>query len=166
MKFWKHTPPLVYRLWPFLPARLQSLLLYLGSPKVTMGVAAVIVDRHGRVLLAHHRYRSHHQWAFPAGLLCRDEQPPAALARELREELQVDAEIGPLLFARTHARARHHTLYYRATLRDLPHCNGIEVDEYRFVALEDLPAYTGNPVPSWLWEALGLAPLSVARAAS
>lgn len=166
MRFWKSTPTFVYRLWPVVPTWLQAVLLYLGSPKLTMGAAAVIVDRHGRLLLAHHCYRSHHQWAFPAGLVGHDEQPPAGLARELREELQVAAEVGQLLFAKTHIGARHHTLFYRVSIHGLPQCNGTEVDDYRFVSLEELPAFTGEPVPDWLWSALGRAPEKGVLAAS
>lgn len=158
MKLWQRTPSFVYRVWRHLPGRAQCLLLYIGAPKVTMGAAAVITDRHGRVLLARHTYRTHRPWALPGGLVGHHEQPDEGLARELREELNVEATIGPPLFAETDTGTRHHTLYYRATIQSLPRCNGTEVDEYRFVSLEDLPSLTGEPAPPWLWAALGRMP--------
>ena len=42
---------LFYRLWRLLPHRVQDLLVYLAAPKVTLGVAAVIRDGQGRLLL-------------------------------------------------------------------------------------------------------------------
>ncbi len=51
-------------LWNRLPISLQSGLIYLGAPKVTMGVCAVIADAQGRLLLVHHTLR-HRGWDLP-----------------------------------------------------------------------------------------------------
>jgi 8-oxo-dGTP diphosphatase len=41
-------------------------------------------------------------WEFPGGKIERNESPELALARELHEELGIEAEIGQLKFASTH----------------------------------------------------------------
>ncbi len=58
-------------------------------------VAAVILERDGRVLVAQRPAHKHLalQWEFPGGKVDGAESPESALARELREELGVEIEI-------------------------------------------------------------------------
>ena len=155
MNFWQRPPSVVYWLWRYLPGRVQCLLLRLGAEKVTVGAAAVITDRHGRILVAHHTYRSGRPWALPGGLIGSREDPQAGMARELREELGLEAAVGPVLFAETDPVSRHLTLFYRAKIGGAPRPDGVEVDAFRFVSLEELAGLTGEPAPAWLRAALG-----------
>ena len=77
-------------------------------------VAAALVDRDGRVLLARRPEGKAMAglWEFPGGKLVPGETPEAALLRELREELDIDTEascLAPLTFA-SHAYAEFHLL--------------------------------------------------------
>ncbi|UVO52458.1 NUDIX domain-containing protein [Sphingomonas sp. SUN019] len=54
----------------------------------TLGVRAIVVDPDGRIALVRHTYTD--LWYLPGGGVDRDEGYPAALARELREELGID----------------------------------------------------------------------------
>jgi 8-oxo-dGTP diphosphatase len=58
-------------------------------------VAGVLFER-GRVLLTQRKKGAHLEglWEFPGGKIDSDEDPRDALARELREELGIEVEVG------------------------------------------------------------------------
>src|SRR5262245_32247940 len=67
-------------------------------------VTAAIIERDGLFLLTRRQKGTHLEglWEFPGGK-CEPGEPLAAcLARELREELAVDAHIGAEIFSTTH----------------------------------------------------------------
>ena len=61
-----------------------------------MIVVAAVIERGGQVLVCRRKPRGRHplKWEFPGGKVEAGEHPGAALKRELREELGIDAEIG------------------------------------------------------------------------
>lgn len=61
-----------------------------------ISVVAAVIESNGRVLIAQRKRGARHglKWEFPGGKVEAGETPRAALARELREELGIDAEIG------------------------------------------------------------------------
>jgi ADP-ribose pyrophosphatase YjhB (NUDIX family) len=75
------------------------LALRLLTPRRRVGVMAVLVDPRGRVLLARHVAHPGRPWGLPGGWLAGRETPETGLARELREELRIEARVGPLLLA-------------------------------------------------------------------
>jgi 8-oxo-dGTP pyrophosphatase MutT (NUDIX family) len=121
----------------------------LGSPKVTFGACAVIRDAQGRVLLAHHTYRRR-AWGLPGGLAGADEQPAQTLARELHEELGVQATVGPLLHADLSEPNGHLTLYYAVDITGTPRHDGVEIDGYRYVAPDEVVMLLGAEDAPWL----------------
>ncbi|MCC7175021.1 MAG: (deoxy)nucleoside triphosphate pyrophosphohydrolase [Bryobacterales bacterium] len=74
-----------------------------GPPPRRTAVAAVI-ERDGRVLICQRsRHDSHPlKWEFPGGKVEPGETPRAALERELKEELAIQARIGKELEALSH----------------------------------------------------------------
>jgi len=62
-------------------------------------VAAAVIIEHGRVLLTQRKRGAHLEgaWEFPGGKVEDGEDPRDALARELREEIGVDAAVGEVV---------------------------------------------------------------------
>lgn len=60
-----------------------------------MNVVAAVIERDGLVLICQRKGGRHAlKWEFPGGKIEPGEEPRDALARELREELAIDARIG------------------------------------------------------------------------
>lgn len=61
-------------------------------------VVAAVIERNGCILICQRKGGRHAlKWEFPGGKVERGESPQQALARELREELAIEAEIGALI---------------------------------------------------------------------
>jgi 8-oxo-dGTP diphosphatase len=60
-------------------------------------VVAALIERDGRLLICRRRATDPHplKWEFPGGKIEEGETSEQALLRELKEELAVEAEIGP-----------------------------------------------------------------------
>jgi ADP-ribose pyrophosphatase YjhB (NUDIX family) len=67
------------------------------SPVTPQLRVAAIVVRGTQILLVEHRKRGEHYWVLPGGRLEGLETLEAALRRELREELGLDARVGELV---------------------------------------------------------------------
>ncbi|HEY1955267.1 MAG TPA: (deoxy)nucleoside triphosphate pyrophosphohydrolase [Polyangiaceae bacterium] len=66
---------------------------------MTLLVAAAVLIENGRVLLTQRKRGTHLEglWEFPGGKVEDGEDPKDALARELREEIGIDAEVGEII---------------------------------------------------------------------
>ena len=80
-------------------------------------VLAAVIERDGRFLVTRRREGTHLSgyWEFPGGKCERDETHEQCLARELLEELNVGADIGPEIMTTEHAYAdRTVRLHFRS----------------------------------------------------
>jgi 8-oxo-dGTP diphosphatase len=80
-------------------------------------VSAGIIHRNGQVLVGQRRRADRHpfKWEFPGGKVEPGETPQQALARELKEELQIEATIGTELARYEHeypSGSRVHLLFF------------------------------------------------------
>ncbi|MEM9516993.1 MAG: NUDIX hydrolase [Actinomycetota bacterium] len=64
-------------------------------PRKRMGAGVVFVDSASRVLLVHPTYKP--TWELPGGAVEDRESPRAAAQREVREELGLEIDLGPMI---------------------------------------------------------------------
>ena len=127
------------QLWRRLPARVRLWTVRLTNPKFTVTAAAVIFNEHGHVLLLKHRFRPGSGWGLPGGFLKADEQPVAALKRELQEEIGLEIEQIELFSARTFKRPRQVEILFLGNGRGQPNPRSVEVERSLWFAPGDLP---------------------------
>jgi len=91
-------------LWGHLPLGkgIRKLLVWLLSPKYTVGVVGLVRDEEGRILLLRHTYRRRKPWGIPGGGLQPGETLEECLRREIEEEAGIKVEVERLLSAGAH----------------------------------------------------------------
>jgi 8-oxo-dGTP diphosphatase len=108
-------------------------------------VAGLIIGGDGRVLISQRRADQALplQWEFPGGKVEPGEAPVAALARELREELGVAAEVGRVWDVLFHAYPAFDLvmLVYACRLRAGEEPRAVEVADLAWVSAGELPAW-------------------------
>jgi mutator protein MutT len=119
-------------------------------------VTAAVIERHGTLLVTRRPKGVHLEgyWEFPGGKCEAGESFEACLARELREELDVEASIGEELFATTHAYADRHVElhFFRCDLEGEPRPQLGQ--EMRWVRREELAALEFPPADAELIQVL------------
>jgi 8-oxo-dGTP diphosphatase len=124
-------------------------------------VVAAVIEEDGRFLLTRRQSGVHLAglWEFPGGKIDEGETHAAALAREIREELDTDVNVGDRVFAVTHAYDdRTVALYfYRCTLRGEP--RPLLGQEMRWVARADLATLGFPPADEELIKLLTESPV-------
>jgi ADP-ribose pyrophosphatase YjhB (NUDIX family) len=115
------------------------------SRGVTLGVRAVVIDQSGKVFLIVHSYIP--GWHLPGGGVEIGETAALALARELREEGNIELVDPPALFGvyfnHRISRRDHVALYVvRSFRQDVPPQPNYEIVAHGFFAPDALPAET------------------------
>jgi ADP-ribose pyrophosphatase YjhB (NUDIX family) len=135
---WKEGIARLVRRWPF--AGLMALGVRLVVPRQRMGVALVTFNAGGDVLLLRHVFHTGSAWGLPGGWLARHEAPDDGLRRELREELNLDAVLGPPLLISREGPPHHLVAVYLGWLRPGPIRFNAEILESRWFDVDNLPA--------------------------
>jgi 8-oxo-dGTP pyrophosphatase MutT (NUDIX family) len=115
------------------------------SRGLTIGVRGLVLDGEGRVFLVKHSYVA--GWHLPGGGVEKGETLLAALARELREEGNIELNDTPVLHAMYFNRrisSRDHVALYvvRSFRQTAPPKPNHEIIAHGFFAMQDLPAAT------------------------
>ncbi len=107
-------------------------------------VTAAILEKEGKILIARRKKGLHlaGKWEFPGGKIEDGETPEECLKRELREEFEIDTEIGEYICESVHDYGKHHIklLVYRANhVSGEFHLNSHE--EMQWVSLSEMKRF-------------------------
>jgi ADP-ribose pyrophosphatase YjhB (NUDIX family) len=111
---------LLSKLWKLIPGGLRWRGIWAVSPRFIVGVAGIVLNERGEVLLAHHVYRGQNAWAPPGGIIHYGEGLPEALQREILEETQLHVTVGPLLQVGVGEKWPHVTFHFLCTVPGTP----------------------------------------------
>lgn len=93
--FWRSVASLLKKM-PWLVSS-GRVLWSLGRARFSAGVAGVLFNAQGQLLLVEHVFHPHTPWGLPGGWIDRREDPAEALRREFCEELELDVQVGHIL---------------------------------------------------------------------
>lgn len=126
---------LIVWLWRRLPLsrRAREVIAWVANVRYGVGVAAVITNEAGEVLLVRHNYlRGTCEWGLPGGWAKGREQLERALARELREETGLQAAVTRLVAVHSGYAVPRVVVIYRARLTGGAFRPSAEVTDYGF----------------------------------
>ena len=119
-------------------------------------VVAAVIEANHRFLVTRRPPGVHLAglWEFPGGKIAPDEPHAAALRRELKEELDVDVDVGERVYRTVHAYDDRtvELHFYRCTLKGEP--RPLLGQKMRWVARAELPTLGFPPADSELIELL------------
>ena len=112
----------------------------MGNRKFVIGIAALILNERGEILLFKHTYRTDCDWGFPGGYLKGREKPDTAIHREILEESGLRVRVIDVLeVIRSEEMARLEILFQAELVGELKFKPSHEVAEARFFPLDQLP---------------------------
>lgn len=112
------------------------------TARVRIVVTAAVIERDGTFLLTRRLDGTHlaGHWEFPGGKLHAGETLEACLAREIREELDAEVDVGPEILATVHDYPDRSVelRFFRCTLKSDP--KPAMGQQMQWVALRELPS--------------------------
>lgn len=132
---------LAARAWKTLHGPAQWRLLWLTHATFMIGITGAVLDDHDRVLLLKHRFWKDSPWGTPSGYLERGETIEDGFAREVREETGLTVTDVRIVKITSGFRLRLEVgVMARLTGASELLVDGVEVEEARFFAPDELPS--------------------------
>ncbi len=119
--------------------------------------AAVIVDNDNKIVIAKRPKNSDMEllWEFPGGKLEEGETPEKALIRELKEELNIDAECDEMMHQETYQYPdKKVTLYFIKVTDYKGEIEALEHEEIRWITMSEIDNYNFPPADDHFLEIL------------
>lgn len=123
----------------------MSLSTPVNAPRLAVG--AIVVDDGSMLMVKRGRAPARGLWSVPGGRVEAGEYLNEALRREVREETGLEVQVGPLAGIHEVLGDPHYVILdYLATVTGANAPSpGDDVDEVRWVALEDIPTLECTP---------------------
>lgn len=131
---------LLSRLWQLTPRAFRRFSVRLVHTRFTATAGAIVSDADNRVLLLKHRYRGGSGWGIPGGFIERNEQPAAAVQRELREEVGLEVTNVKIVHARSFPHLRQVEIVFTCRAAGNARPRSGEVIEAEWFSVDGLPA--------------------------
>jgi len=125
------------KIWKLLPREVRAALARTTQAQFTVSAAGIVTNERGEVLLLNHVLRPTSGWGIPGGFIDRNEQPEAALRRELREETGI--ELSHVELYRVRTMRRHMEIIYTARGIGEASVQSREIIELGWFAIEEMP---------------------------
>ena len=139
-RFLSRIKPLLARAWRRIPSSVVWRVLWVVAPKFNVGVAGLVTNERGEVLLLRHVFRPADEWAFPAGWVEHGETVEAALHREVMEETGVHVEVAEVIQLNSGFRLRVEVYLRAHTRATRVEQVSAELFEAKFFDVDALPA--------------------------
>ena len=130
--------PLLAGIWRSAPKWLQGAVTWTINGKVIVGVSGVLLNDADQILLLRHRFHSAGIWGMPGGWLAPGETICDCWRREVKEELNLRADVEAIVCHR----ATRHTLDFFLLGRisgGQMKIDPVEILEGRFFSADELP---------------------------
>lgn len=117
----------------------MQLAIRLVVARHRVGVAIVIQNQEGQVLLLHHVFHPYSPWGLPGGWLAGHESPEQCLARELQEETGLQVRVQEVIHVDYDNHPPHLTLIYTGYAEPGPIRLSAEISDLAWVDPQKLP---------------------------
>lgn len=120
-----------------MPRGLRAAVARTAQTQFTVSAAGIVTNERGEVLLLDHLLRPSSGWGIPGGFMNANEQPEAALRREIREETGI--ELANVRLYRVRTLRRHMEIIFLATGVGEAEVKSREILRLGWFAIEEMP---------------------------